>query len=68
MSEPVQQKALAHGFRPGNPNVPVKYAESPFVKYARYGIKIDLLVAAEFPSGAVLHNLQQTAQLIYASQ
>src|SRR5271168_5390959 len=40
LSEPIQKESLTHGFRPANPNVPVKFAESPFVKYADYGVKV----------------------------
>lgn len=68
MSEPIQKKALVHGFRPGNVNVPIKFPESPFVRYGKYGVLIDVQITAEYPAGAVLQNLQQTAQLIFASQ
>jgi ABC-type sulfate transport system substrate-binding protein len=68
MSESVQKKALLHGFRPGNPSVPIKFADSPFTRYAKYGVTIDVNIASEPPEGAVLKNLQQTAQLIYGSQ
>ena len=39
MSEPVQHRALEHGFRPGNPAVPVESPESPLVRHQKYGIK-----------------------------
>src|SRR5262249_32969043 len=29
MSEPIQKRALDHGFRPGNPSVSVRFPESP---------------------------------------
>jgi hypothetical protein len=68
MSEPVQQKALLHGFRPGNLTVPVKIPDSPFMRYAKYGVMIDVNIASEPPTGPVLNNLQQAAQLIYGSK
>ena len=57
MSEPVQTRALDHGFRPGNAAVPVKFAESPFVRYAPYGVRIDLTGICENPAPEVLTNL-----------
>jgi len=41
MTEPVQRESLKHGFRPGDPNVPIKFAESPFTAYERYGLQIE---------------------------
>ncbi len=57
LSEEIQQNALTHGFRPGNPAVPIKLAESPFTKYASYGIKVDLASVCEPPSAEVVNNL-----------
>ncbi len=68
MSEPVQQKALLHGFRPGNSTVPVITPDSPFMRYTKYGVMIEVNIASEPPTGPVLNNLQQTAQLIYGSK
>lgn len=53
----IQAGALRHGFRPGNPSVPVKDPGSPFVKYAEYGLKVDLASACEPPAAEVVHNL-----------
>jgi len=57
MSEPVQRQSLVHGFRPGDPNVPIKFPESPFVQYASYGLKVDLPVVCEPPKPEVIQNL-----------
>jgi hypothetical protein len=62
MTEPIQELALTHGFRPGNPEVPVKFPESPFLKYERYGLKIDLPTVCESPAPDVINNLQQVWQ------
>jgi Ca-activated chloride channel family protein len=59
MSEPIQQRALDHGFRPGNPLVPVKGADSPFVQFADHGLRLDLPEVCEVPSAEVIDNLQQ---------
>ena len=57
---PVQRKALDHGFRPGDPAVPVRFAESPFVKYEKNGLKIELATICDVPSSEVVSNLLQT--------
>lgn len=57
MSDRVQRQALVHGFRPGNPNVPVMFPESPFTAYQRFGLKNDIGTLCENPPGDVLHNL-----------
>ena len=57
MSEPVQRRALEHGFRPGNPAVPVNSPESPLVRNQKYGLKINLPVISEPPSADVTTNL-----------
>jgi hypothetical protein len=57
MSEPVQQRALEHGFRPGNPSVPVK---GLLTRYADKGLVIDLPAVCESPSPEVIENLQQS--------
>jgi ABC-type glycerol-3-phosphate transport system substrate-binding protein len=41
-SPEVQAKAMDHGFRPANMSVPTNTADSPFVKYKDYGLKLDL--------------------------
>jgi hypothetical protein len=62
LSEPIQKESLNHGFRPANPNVPVKFVDSPFVKYADYGIRVDLGKICDPPRGEVVNNLLQSWQ------
>jgi ABC-type glycerol-3-phosphate transport system substrate-binding protein len=62
LSESIQKESLNHGFRPANPSVPVKFAESPFVKYADYGIRVDLAKICDPPRGEVVNNLLQSWQ------
>jgi hypothetical protein len=57
MSEPVQRRALEHGFRPGNPVVPVNSPDSPLVQNQKSGLKINLPVISEPPSGDVTRNM-----------
>ncbi len=57
MSEPVQRRALDHGFRPGNPAVPVNSLDSPLVGNRKYGLKLNLHVICEPPSADVTMNL-----------
>lgn len=59
MSEPVQARALEHGFRPGNPEVSVKGPESPFVKYVANGLRLELPAVCQVPSPEVIASLQQ---------
>jgi hypothetical protein len=58
-SRPMQEKALAFGFRPADPAVPIKTADAqnPFVRLARYGLKSDVPPAAPTPDGAIVRNL-----------
>jgi hypothetical protein len=57
MSEPVQRRALAHGFRPGNPAVPVRGPDSPLVRHEARGLKPDLPRMVEPPSADVVNDL-----------
>jgi ABC-type glycerol-3-phosphate transport system substrate-binding protein len=57
LSEPVQKESLTHGFRPANPNVPIKFANSPFVLYGGNGIQVDLQKICEPPKAEVVNNL-----------
>ncbi len=57
LSEPIQRESLKHGFRPGNPTVPIKFPESPFVAYERFGLRVDLGEVCESPKAEVLNNL-----------
>jgi serine/threonine-protein kinase len=60
MSEPIQKRALEHGFRPGNPSVSVRFAESPLLRYAKQGLKIDLPRMCEPPPESVIEDLLAT--------
>jgi ABC-type Fe3+ transport system substrate-binding protein len=68
LTEAIQKESLNHGFRPANPNVPVKFPESPFVKYADYGIKVDLAKICEPPRAEVVNNLLQSWQRSQANR
>jgi len=57
MSEPAQQRALVHGFRPGNVNVSISGPDSPFTKYQEYGVRLQLPTVCDLPSGEVIQNL-----------
>jgi ABC-type sulfate transport system substrate-binding protein len=56
-SEPIQRRALEHGFRPGNPAVPVRFAESPLVRHEAQGLTIDLPRLYEPPRAEVINDL-----------
>jgi Ca-activated chloride channel family protein len=58
LTEPIQRLALTHGFRPGNPAVPILFPESPFTQYQRYGLKVDLTSICEPPKSEVIQNLR----------
>jgi Bacterial extracellular solute-binding protein len=62
LSDPIQKESLTHGFRPANPDVPIKFPDSPFVKYADYGIKVDLAKICEPPRAEVVNNLLESWQ------
>jgi ABC-type glycerol-3-phosphate transport system substrate-binding protein len=57
LSEPIQKQSLDHGLRPGNPQVPVKFPESPLVQYQKYGLQIDIGATCEPPKAEVINNL-----------
>jgi ABC-type sulfate transport system substrate-binding protein len=57
LSEPVQKRALEHGFRPGNPVVPIKAAGSPFIEYQRFELRIEVGAMCESPRADVINNL-----------
>lgn len=59
LTEPIQRQALVHGFRPGNPAVPVRFAGSPFVAYQPYGLSVELGTMCDPPRAEVLNNLLQ---------
>jgi ABC-type Fe3+ transport system substrate-binding protein len=57
LTEPIQRQSLTHGFRPGNPAVPIRFAGSPFVAYERFGLKVALGTVCEPPKAEVINNL-----------
>jgi ABC-type sulfate transport system substrate-binding protein len=57
LSEPIQRQSLVHGFRPGDPAVPVRDADSPFTEYQPFGLQVDLTTVVEPPNAEVLNNL-----------
>lgn len=68
LSEPIQKESLVHGFRPANPSVAVKFPDSPFVKYADYGIQVGLAKICEPPHAEVVNNLLQSWQRSQANR
>lgn len=58
-SHPVQRRALAFGFRPADPEVPIQTpdAANPFSRFADHGIQAEVPPAAEVPEGPVVRNL-----------
>ena len=57
MSEPIQRRALEHGFRPGNPAVSLRLPDSPLVRLAGRGLRIDLPRMCEPPTSEVVRDL-----------
>jgi hypothetical protein len=58
-SRPVQERALAYGFRPADPSVPVRTADgqNPWTRLAQYGVQVDIPPVASPPEPAVVRNL-----------
>ena len=57
LSEPVQRESMSHGFRPANPNVPTRTADSPWTRYQANGIRVDLGRICAAPKAEVVTNL-----------
>jgi hypothetical protein len=59
--KPEQQRALALGFRPANPEVPVLSADGsgPFKNAEAFGVRVDLGSVVEPPPGPVIRNLME---------
>jgi len=68
LSERIQREALVHGFRPANPNVPVKFPESPLVMYAGSGVQIDVGKICDPPKAEVVNNLLASWQRTQGSR
>jgi hypothetical protein len=64
MTPAVQQRALRHGFRPGNLDVPVvsQDPDNPFNRYRTAGVRVEVPRIASTPDGVVLQALLQTYQ------
>ena len=62
MTEPIQRELLNYGFRPGNPNVPVLAAGSPFETYKSLGVRVDIPITVEIPDEEVLDELYDSAE------
>jgi len=62
MSAPIQERALEHGFRPGNPAVSVRFPESPFIRNTKLGVRIDLPRTCEPPKHEVVKVLLELFQ------
>ncbi|HEX8705024.1 MAG TPA: substrate-binding domain-containing protein [Myxococcaceae bacterium] len=58
-SRRVQERALAFGFRPADPEVPLQSKDpaNPFTRLAEHGIRVNVPPAAEVPEGPVVRNL-----------
>lgn len=69
-SRPVQERALAFGFRPADPTVPVKTPdpENPFTRLAAQGIQVDVPPVADVPEGPVLHSLLRVWSSVVANR
>ena len=57
MSQSVQRRALEHGFRPGNPEVSVRSADSPLLRHAKQGMRMELPRMCEPPRAATVKKL-----------
>ena len=59
LSEPMQKRALQHGFRPANLDVPIREADSPFVRYQDSGVSVDVGTVCPPPSKEIIDELLQ---------
>jgi eukaryotic-like serine/threonine-protein kinase len=57
MSEPIQRRALEHGFRPGSTSVSLRLPDSPLVRHARQGLRTELPRMCEPPTSEVVREL-----------
>ncbi len=60
-SRPVQELAIAYGFRPADPSIPLKTADAsnPFTRLADRGVKLDIPPMATPPTGEVVRTMLQ---------
>ena len=59
-SDRIQAEAVNKGFRPANLKVSMKGSESPFVKHAAAGVKLDLNNIVEAPKSDIIFNLRHS--------
>jgi hypothetical protein len=64
MSAPIQERALEHGFRPGNPAVSLRFSESPFIRNSKHGVRIDLPRICDPPKDEVVQDLLESFRRI----
>ncbi len=57
LSPAVQRQAVEHGFRPANPDIAMNGPESPWTKYASYGLKVEIPVVCPAPQSEAVLNL-----------
>ncbi|MFP4435786.1 MAG: substrate-binding domain-containing protein [Chloroflexaceae bacterium] len=57
LSTEIQELSLQYGFRPANPDVGFGGANSPFTRYADYGVQTSLPPVVEVPPADALTNL-----------
>jgi hypothetical protein len=60
-SRPAQEMAVAYGFRPADPTVPLKTSDpqNPFTRLADRGVQMDIPPMAPPPSGEVVRTMMQ---------
>jgi hypothetical protein len=68
LAEPAQKQALLFGFRPANPNVPMKFPESPFELYAKSGLRLNLPLVCDTPSADAIAALLDAWQKARAAK
>ena len=56
--EPVQQKALAHGFSPANITNPIRdHADSAFVRHQQQGLTVNITFTCDVGESAIIDEL-----------
>ncbi|MCP3101124.1 substrate-binding domain-containing protein [Myxococcus sp. K15C18031901] len=69
-SRPVQERALAFGFRPADPTVPLRTeaADNPFTRLASHGVRVEVPPVAEVPQPRVVRELLALWTRVLASR
>jgi ABC-type Fe3+ transport system substrate-binding protein len=70
LSSPVQERALAFGFRPANPDVKVLGNDpaNPWNRLRPFGVRLDVPAVADPPSGEVTRLLLETWRRVVEPQ